>query len=281
MQRSLAASGTRRFDSFGRTIAVACFRTAIAVLIAVAIAQPLMLRLFQPEIENQIQTTRVAQSQAFTSREYNSELFRNARKELDAARLRLDQARMATLCEITGSCGTGQAGQGNLARQRRLEEEQAQTDFDAANSRYQTVLAQIERSSQAVAMRPVGLVEQFEAYSDVSDRNPSVAAAFWVVGALFVTVEMLPVLLIGAARRRGTTLYEKLLAINERYERDKFEFEAALAAGQRLTDESDPEVDDVLRRFEQQRDEIDQNTQATLSSVVQLAEEREIRHRAG
>lgn len=288
LERSLAASATRRLGSVGGAVVLTAVRVVIAVLIAVVIAQPLMLRLFQAEIENQIQTTRLNESQAFTSQQYDSPLVRDlqaqlriAQDKVNQAQESLNQAQAAAGCEINGTCGSNTAGIGITAQERLAEVRQAQAEYDAERSHYQAALAQIQQSTAELNARPVGLLEQFQAFSEVASRDPSVAVASTIVVVLFVTVETLPVLLVVLARRRGRTLYEQLLAIHERYAQDEFEVEAVRAAGARLTDDSDPEVDDLLRRFEQQRDEIGQITQATLATVIQLREEREARRRTG
>jgi hypothetical protein len=81
-----------------------------------------------------------------------------------------------------------------------------------------------------------------------------------------------PVLLVLLDLRRGHSLYDRLLEVQERYVRSRFEVETAKATGERLADQSDPELDVALRGFDRQQEELDQITRQTMAKVVWLAE---------
>ncbi|GAB2851410.1 DUF4407 domain-containing protein [Lentzea nigeriaca] len=275
LERALVASATRRFDSFRRAMATTLVGFAIAALVATAVAQPLMLRVFQPEIEQQIRATRLQEAQSFRS---DTPALQQLQARVEEARQAMLKAQQLYQCELDGTCGTWVPGHGQATSLRRFEYDRARAEYDRVGEQYEAAFSQAEQDAAALSHRPVGLLEQLRALNEVARQEPTVATASMIVTGMFIVVEMLPLLLVALMRRRGATLYEKLLAIQERSAQDEYELDAIHRAGaRRLADDTDPQVDDVLRRFEEQRDEISQLTRATLATVVQLAEERAAR----
>ncbi|MCP2167286.1 DUF4407 domain-containing protein [Goodfellowiella coeruleoviolacea] len=164
LDRLLVIGMTRR-TGWWRNILGALPRVALALLLGTVIATPLVLRIFQPEIDAELEVMRNDRAARF-----EEELSRNpryaaipdlerklnelqaladrnpdtaaaadpavvaAQQEVDRARGVYDEAQRAAVCEIDGTCGTRQPGVAEAARERQQARDVALADLRQAEA---------------------------------------------------------------------------------------------------------------------------------------------------
>lgn len=95
-----------------------------------------------------------------------------------------------------------------------------------------------------------------------------------MITLMLLLVETLPILMVLLDFRRGTSLYDQLLKVQEQYVRGQFEVDAGRTAGTRIAQVDDPDVDAALKDFDEREAELTVATRQTMATVVQLAERR-------
>ncbi len=223
---SIARPRTARPRSVWRSIAVAVPRVVLALLIGVVVAQPIVLKIFEGEINVELQTVhserlisyqeqldkqfddipdleeRVARQQEIAAGQARPSVsddpdVKAAQQVVDEARVAWQNAERTAQCELSGSCGSGQAGQGvqykeakrvaDEARarlevaervlQRVREEAQARIDAEApalqaaAQSELETLLPLL-RERQAARAAALARAEQLELGNKRASRSP-------------------------------------------------------------------------------------------------------------
>jgi hypothetical protein len=169
LDRMLVVSMTRH-GGWWRNVATVLPRVALAVVIGAVISVPLVLQIFQPEIDAELKRLhvenniaakaelerqfaeipdlqkRVDQQQAVASGNAQAAVDADAdvlaaQKQVDSAQTAYNTAADAAQCELVGSCGTGQPGVGEAYRQAKQRAEQARTALDDAKDRLDAVTA--------------------------------------------------------------------------------------------------------------------------------------------
>ncbi|WP_424184711.1 DUF4407 domain-containing protein [Actinokineospora sp. G85] len=273
LDRLLLVTMTRG-TGFWRSAAAAAPRVALAVLLGTVISTPLVLRVFQSEIDAELKVLAIEKTTAFeqelaTNPRYaaipdlEAQLAERqriadsspeavaeadpavvaARAAVDSTRTRYEEAQRLVQCEIDGSCGTGQPGvaaaaeerrqardislrnyteaQGGLARARDAARASAGTASATARAEAERLGADLERrradrATEQAAFdvsvgEDTGLLSRLEALDSVGERRGDLAAAQFVLFLLFLSLEVLPVLVKLMQLAGPPTVYDELV----------------------------------------------------------------------
>lgn len=163
LDRMLIVSMTRQ-SGWLRNVLTAVPRVVLAVVIGAIISVPLVLRIFQPEINAELPRLHsdnliaaqqkldqeyadvaplqkqvddlqaIASGQAQPAVDADPDV-QTAQKQVDTAQAAYDKAADAAQCELNGGCGTGVRGVGEAYRQAKAQAEEARTALDQAQAK--------------------------------------------------------------------------------------------------------------------------------------------------
>jgi len=230
-------STLKKQDQFFPEFKQALPRLVLALLIALVIAKPLELRIFEKEINRELDEQRLATIEnsrekiaagypEITDLENKIERLRAgiAAKEdfRNQKQVEYDQERFGIKTEGT----TGLAGKGINAEKKEKQLDQAEQDYQSTQklneARIQDLEAEIRRinvlkeqefQNQMVSLDGYdGLAARLQAFRDLTLKNTAIYWANWMIVFLFVMIEMAPILvkLMGS---RGP--YDQLLDFHE------------------------------------------------------------------
>lgn len=169
LDRMLIVSMTHQ-SGWLRNLLMAVPRLGLAIVIGSVISVPLVLRIFQPEIDNELQVMhseklitaqqklneqfadieptqiKVDQLQAVASGTSQPSVSSDpdvvaAQKQVDAAQAAYDTAAAEAQCELVGSCGTHIPGVGEAYRQAKARADQAKAALDDAKAKLSAATA--------------------------------------------------------------------------------------------------------------------------------------------
>ena len=271
-----------------RLLGLAFPRIIMAALIGIVVAEPLVLQVFQNDINREVNSTNVTQAltdqdavtngpekQALDAASAQVAALENQAatgivagtsstsaeaaaaqqtvdqltQQLAAQQAVIDQARAVYQCELTGQGAgevagcTGVAGDGASSEAAKAQLAQAQSSYDAlsaqlqqaqtslaaaasadqnkqqaedqlpaARAQYESALTAYNDRASSVAngnAGAVGLLSQISALERLSEREPTLRWAHWLIAALFFMIELLPVLVKVLTGFGGPSLYEK------------------------------------------------------------------------
>jgi hypothetical protein len=168
-----------------------------------------------------------------------------------AAQAAYDSAQAAYLAEIDGTGGTGIRGDGAVTQSKLVAVQQAEARLDAAKAAQQTAetaaqanlqasaqsrldaataqladdkatlaKAQDERATEQAAYESAvdnsaGLLSRLEALFRLGEANPLLNVAHFMIAALFVCIELLPVIVKVLSNLGVPTAYDRLLDVRE------------------------------------------------------------------
>lgn len=137
----------------------------------------------------------------------------------DAAQAQLAQAQAAydglstqlqqAQATLTAANAAGTDAAASSAEQNK---QQAEDQLPAARTQYEAALAAYNERSSSVAggnAQAVGLLSQITALERLSEREPTLRWAHWLIAALFFMIELLPVLVKVLTGFGGPSLYER------------------------------------------------------------------------
>jgi hypothetical protein len=128
-----------------------------------------------------------------------------AQSSYDALATQLQQAQ-------TSLATANSAGAEAAAASADQNKQQAQDQLPAARTQYESALAAYNDRAASVAngnAGAVGLLSQISALERLSEREPTLRWAHWLIAALFFMIELLPVLVKVLTGFGGPSLYEK------------------------------------------------------------------------
>ncbi len=263
-----------------RNILTAVPRIALAVVIGAVISTPLVLRIFQPELDNELQVMhsenlienqkklddRFADLPVSRARVDELEGVMSGRaqpgvnNDQDVTAARADVAAKEQVyrtdadnaqCELVGNCGTRVPGQGQAYREAQARAVESQRELGAARSRLreaeqaarsrigagvvasrgaaqqeldrlrpklqerEAVRSQAQRELDEAEANNIGLLARLEALDRLSTDRPLVHTAHRVLFLLFLSIEVLPVLVKLLSGVGPLSLYEKLVQRRE------------------------------------------------------------------
>ncbi|WP_067195446.1 DUF4407 domain-containing protein [Microbacterium sp. XT11] len=112
----------------------------------------------------------------------------------------------------------------NTASSEKQNREEAQAQLPAAQKTYESALAAYNARTDAVAQGnagAVGLLSQISGLNRLSEKEPTILWAHWLIAALFFMIELLPVLVKVLTSYGEPTLYERAAAIRKQVDLDK------------------------------------------------------------
>jgi hypothetical protein len=151
-------------------------RVFIAVVLGAVISTPLVLQLFKPEIDRELQTMRQEAVDDYVARQNGGDLAKqiaglqsrvdaeqkvisdsgtvdvsadpdvvSAKQAYDAVEAAYRTAYAAVICEIDGSCGTGKVGHGPAFQEKQRRSDDLKAQRDRALQTYQDTRARVQR----------------------------------------------------------------------------------------------------------------------------------------
>lgn len=209
-------------------------RLVLAVFLAVIISKPLELKLFEKEIDKQIELEKRNSSLAIrgiVDEEYQDrELLKteNAKlwTEISEKEAKRNELFEMIVAEAEGRSLTGQVGKGPVYREKKAQMDKIDCELAELKERN---LARIEANDKKIAELEAkhsdqmeqsaranenydGLLARIEALGALGDQNTSIMLAGWFILLLFVTIESAP-MLVKLISQRGP--YDELLEAEE------------------------------------------------------------------
>ncbi|MCZ2826716.1 MULTISPECIES: DUF4407 domain-containing protein [unclassified Modestobacter] len=282
--------------SWRRNLGLALPRLALAVVLGTVISTPLTLQVFSKEVDATIVTLQAEAAEQFTDeldadaryaqipmltqsiaedqavvasggatdpnadpRVAAAEAERDSKKAVyDAATGRFDELQAKAQCELDGTCGSGDEGQGAAyfaaaaaAGQQAAVRETAKAELDAAEAALQQTRTTAEEDAVGAAARSValakaalvtdqaelsrltgarlaeqaafeaensqsdGILARLEAIDRLSEERPMAHLAHVMLFLLFLSVEILPVLMKTLMNFAPPTAYDRLLKVRD------------------------------------------------------------------
>ncbi len=118
----------------------------------------------------------------------------------------------------------GSSAKENTAASEKQNREEAQSQLPAARDTYEAALAAYNARADAVAQGnagAVGLLSQISGLNRLSEKEPTILWAHWLIAALFFMIELLPVLVKVLTSYGEPSLYEKAAAIRRQVALDR------------------------------------------------------------
>jgi hypothetical protein len=176
-----------------------------------------------------------------------------ARRTLARAEAAFAAAQQGVVCEKEGTCGSGHAGAGIAFAEKVQIRDEARRSLDGARAALAATvrtatrrsldasrntvastaeklaadkaeLARLEADRAAIERRQLdaidssdGMLQRLEALHRLSDREPTIAAAHWLVWALFLLIELLPVISKTFQIMGPPSLYERLVRARDEH----------------------------------------------------------------
>ncbi|WP_394617044.1 DUF4407 domain-containing protein [Lentzea sp. JNUCC 0626] len=199
LDRLLIIGMTRR-AGWLRNIVGALPRVALAILLGTVISTPLVLRIFQPEIDTELEALqnerdsrysaeldanpryqeiaalekKLAETQAVADRSSDATVAADpgviaAEAEVKRARETYETAQRLATCEVDGSCGTGIPGIAEAAQERQRTRDIALADYDSAKSKLDLAQTKAREGSASASASARSEAERLRA--DVEQRR--------------------------------------------------------------------------------------------------------------
>jgi hypothetical protein len=215
IDRSIVQS-IQKGDEAGNLWLKASPRIFLAAFIALTVSKPLELRMFEPEINAQIQehnlkamsAAQLEAEKAFPRVTVLEEELRQLEAVVAKQRVIRDQAEQTYIAEAEGTGGTKKEGKGPVYTEKRaiadrVGEEFAKIEFSSQKviETKQEELALL-RSQKNERLRVLsqkyedanGLLARMGALHELEGTNPAVSSASWAITALFLMIELAPIM---------------------------------------------------------------------------------------
>ncbi|BDQ10846.1 DUF4407 domain-containing protein [Sediminibacterium sp. TEGAF015] len=191
------------------------FRALLAVTIGLFMAQPALLFLFQKEVKMQAsldnETRKNEKQKAIelrlkTERERLIKQRQEIRSELTVLYRDMTANQTAFIQETDGTGGSGKLGLKAIAMAKKERAEKAEKAYQIAVDRLSPVQEQIDSSLQAIEQKKQyellrfdsllnnGFITQIEALNHLIENNTAVAYRYYLLVALLLLIELMPVI---------------------------------------------------------------------------------------
>ena len=224
----------RKEKKVWKEISMALPRLILSVFIAVVVARPIEMRLFEQEIE-----ARMARGQIEKRMEADSLLLlqfseiEQLKSKNDTLQARIDETSSRRdnlftmyIAEAEGTAGTGHVGKGPVFREKKAEYNKSQQEFDDAKQRFIPLIEQnMERvrflqkerdqlitSNQIIITRSKGFLSRYRSLDALMDEDPAVNGVALFILLLFAVIEVSPIF-VKLISNRGP--YDDLLALEQ------------------------------------------------------------------
>ncbi len=224
----------RKENRFFREILTASPRIILAVFLAVVISRPLELKLFESEINGQIEKQSQLKYNEFkniVSDSYSE--IENLQKQNEKYQKTIDdllQKRTELfdlmVAEAEGRSPTAKIGKGSVYREKKAEYDEVNKIYNDEKLRLYPLIEannlrlnelRNEKSQQLESGNKVvkganGFLARLEAYGDLGDENKGIRFAGWFILFMFICIETGP-MFVKLISKRGA--YDELLAFEE------------------------------------------------------------------
>ncbi|MGW5746437.1 DUF4407 domain-containing protein [Amycolatopsis sp. NPDC003861] len=210
----------REWTGVAGKVAAVLGRCLLAVVIASAVSEPVLLTMFAPEIAHQVDIDRNGQEKK--TREQVEATFAQRRAEIERAWATAQQATVDAQAardkaqkdvddEIAGKHGTGvgcslRDGSPCATYQATLRERQnqvataqeaegkAKTKYGADLAALKTEIDQKVIEQDRITSQANGLLAQEKALDEIVDANPALSLRVWIVRGIFLLIDLLPII---------------------------------------------------------------------------------------
>ncbi|MGY6520385.1 MAG: DUF4407 domain-containing protein [Mongoliitalea sp.] len=230
-------SSIRKKNSFWPELKIAFPRIVFAVLLAMVIAKPLELRVFEREIDRKLDEERIelykASKVALEAGFQEIEQLREEKRQYDqelseklAFRDKLQEAYDWERFGVKSSSSSGIVGLGTNAKKKEAQLDAAQKELEVFTTYVQAKKDSLDRriayledlkTQELVKIQPSidgfdGLGARLDALQAVGEEHPSIAVASWMIMLLLIALECAPIL-VKLLAPRGP--YDELLDLTE------------------------------------------------------------------
>lgn len=195
-------------------IAATSLRLIIAFLLSFVVAKPLELRLFEKEINQKIE-----QDKNETAKEQLTEPIKDLEQEIQALNIEKNKyknewqdAEYAANAEAEGTQGTGQLGKGIVYQDKRNYADEIKQQFIELDNKVKEKEDKIDKlkernlilqspesnleqlNQEKIDKESNGFLARLVALEELSKDDPNIRNINWLITALFVTIEISPIL---------------------------------------------------------------------------------------
>ena len=207
-------SSMRKRGSLKHEFIMAAPRIILAVLIAVVISKPLELRIFEKEINTELElmtVERIKQNEALIRSRFEGEQasrqshIRQLKAEIEAKEAKRDELRRAAQMEADGTGGTLQRNAGPIYRIKKADADRVERELEALRAENSDLigtqvlgLARLDStiSAEMAALskdRMDGMAGRLEALQRLTAKSTAIWLANWFIILLFIAIETAPV----------------------------------------------------------------------------------------
>ena len=230
-------SSLKKEEKFGKELLFAFPRLLLAVLLAIIIATPLELKLFEKEINAELirlKSESILQYNKLTDKEFEQiQILKKENErlhnEIFIKEKKRDELFDKVIKEAEGKSPTGKIGKGPVYREKKAELDRLNKQLTKLTEENNHLIAenrkkikQLENKKaektaidKAELRQSDGLLARLEALANLKKRNQTLNTAVWLIFVLFILIEAAPVL-VKLLSRRGP--YDELLE-KEEYEK--------------------------------------------------------------
>lgn len=182
-------------------------RIIMAIFLGIVISTPLEMKIFEDRINSQLVHDNIERTNRSRQKaqEGNASLIQRRdvlEKELKDIKKRLANAYQELKEEGEGTGTSGTIGQGPIYREKKMNRDAIQKEFDDWNSAYghelKSIREQIDINSKSTnedikdGLKENGFCVRYEAFANVKAGNVSLQIVSWVIMLLFVIIETAP-----------------------------------------------------------------------------------------
>jgi len=204
-------STIRKEDNFWNEFKLALPRIVLAIILAIVIAKPLELKIFEKEIAQKIQEQQqefAMQSQKKIQTQFNPiadslrieiDYYKNEIAKVAAAR---DTLYQAFIGEAEGTSGTHKLGKGPVFKEKKIQYDKIEQEFKSVQEKYQPLIDEREKQILAIKSqrdtayaKSVPVISNYDglmAKLDAENKLPQLPVFF--ITLLFICIETAPVM---------------------------------------------------------------------------------------
>lgn len=227
-------SSLKKQDRISKEMPFAIPRFILAILIAIVISKPIELKLFEREINVEIeamQSTKNLETSDLVDREFGEiSLLTQENERLKADIAAKEQSRNQLfdmiVAEAEGKSPTGKVGKGPVYSEKKAEFDKTERELETVRKENQTQLLHNNQRIEALtkqrderlaqttqtSSRANGFLARLEAMSNISAKSSVVSIASWFITLLFIVIEASPII-VKLLSKRGP--YDFLLEAEE------------------------------------------------------------------
>jgi len=225
----------KKKDTFWKDFRMAIPRIVLAILLALVISKPLELKIFEPEIKEQLilMEQKLYKDQEQTVKDRFAEKIKSTQAEINNLQQQINQqeAKRDTLMiiaqqEADGTGGSGRRNLGPIYKIKKRDADTASSDLDSIIAYNEPLIIQKQKELSATDSliaaeitgfgrgRYDGLAARMEALQQLIDKSSPIKWANWFIILLFIAIETAPIFVKLISDRSP---YDNLLMLHEHH----------------------------------------------------------------